>query len=283
MKRILSISTACFDGYDLPVAFREIADLGVKHVEIAFIQGYTDPFGEEVFSEAQARTIRNLLSSTGLSCHALSAHMDLVTDRASEVFKKRMAFAREVGAHLIITNAGPRAERNAFLKQMASLAREAEALDLLIGLENPGDGRDNIVNCGKDGAEVIQEIGASQVRLNYDFGNLLSHRFGRVRPEEDYLHALPFTIHLHVKDVKATEEGWHFTEIGKGMIDFEAILGRLEAEGLHLPLSLEIPLRVTRGPNALPRRKASRVALDQIQRVLKGSLDFLGRILGEKG
>ena len=49
MDRIISVSTAAFDGYDLSVAIDEISRLGVDHVEMAFIQGYTDPFGEEVF------------------------------------------------------------------------------------------------------------------------------------------------------------------------------------------------------------------------------------------
>lgn len=194
-----------------------------------------------------------------------------------------MAFAREIGASLIVTNAGPRDRKEAFLKEMAILAREAETLGLFIGLENPGDGRDNIINCGKDGAEVIREIGSDRVRLNYDFGNLLSHLFERIRPEEDYLDALPFTAHLHVKDVKATEAGWHFTEIGKGSIDFEAVLRCSERESPHLPLSLEIPLRVTRGPDASPRRNVSPIPLDHIRKVLKGSLDFVNRALGEKG
>jgi len=44
MKPILSISTVAFDGYPFETAFEEIAALGAKHVEVAFIQGYTDPF-----------------------------------------------------------------------------------------------------------------------------------------------------------------------------------------------------------------------------------------------
>jgi sugar phosphate isomerase/epimerase len=283
MKRILSFSTACFDGYDLRVAFDEIKGLGVDYVEIAFIQGYTDPFGEEVFSPRQARRVENLLLESGLSCYALSAHMNLVTDQSAEIFRRRMGFACEIGAKVIVTNAGPAQEKKAFLKEMAFLSKEAEALRLFIGLENPGDGRENIINCSKDGAQVIQEIDSEWVRLNYDFGNLLSHRFERVRPEEDYLEALPYAIQLHLKDVKATEDGWHFTEIGKGTIDFETVLRRLEMESPLLPLSFEIPLRLTRGPDASPRRNDSPIPLDQIRQALKGSLDFLNRVLGEKG
>jgi sugar phosphate isomerase/epimerase len=283
MDRILSISTAAFDGYDLSVAMDEISRLGVRSVEVAFIQGYTDPFGEEVFGPGNAGRINRLLSETGLSCFAFSAHLNLVTEQSAEIFKRRMEFAREIGAKVIVTNAGPKQEEKAFMKNMETLSGAAESLDLIIGLENPGDGRENIVNSGKDGARVVREIGSEWVKLNYDFGNLVSHLFERVRPEEDYGDALEDSVHLHIKDVKADEQGWHFTEIGKGSIDYESIFRHLESRNRFLPVSLEIPLRVTRARDASPRRMASPVPLDEIRRVLKGSLDFVTRMLGEKG
>ena len=51
MDRIISVSTAAFDGYDLSVAIDEISRLGASHVELAFIQGYMDSFDEDYFSE----------------------------------------------------------------------------------------------------------------------------------------------------------------------------------------------------------------------------------------
>ncbi|HSB05943.1 MAG TPA: sugar phosphate isomerase/epimerase [Thermodesulfobacteriota bacterium] len=283
LKRILSISTAAFDGYDLTLALEEISLLGVSHVELAFIQGYTDPFGEEIFSPTHAGRIQKLLSETGLLCFAFSAHMNLVSKKSVEIFKRRMEFARQTGARVIVTNAGPGQERKAFMKNMEALSREAESLNLIIGLENPGDGKKNIINSGKDGAMVIREIDSEWVKLNYDFGNLISHLDDRVRPEEDYRDALPYSVHLHLKDVKPDGQGWSFTEIGKGWIDYRFVLKQLKREEPSLPLSLEIPLRVTRAADASPRRRTSPVPIDEIRNILKGSLDFVMGILDEKG
>jgi sugar phosphate isomerase/epimerase len=283
MDRIISMSTAAFDGYDLSVAIDEISRLGVRSVEVAFIQGYTDPFGEEVFSPDNAGRIQKLLSETGLSCFALSAHMNLGTRGSAETFRRRMECARQIGAKVIVSNAGPGQAKKVFMNNMETLSRAAESLNLIIGLENPGDGKDNIINSGMDGATVVREIDSEWVKLNYDFGNLVSHLFERVRPEKDYKDALRASVHLHIKDVERDGQGWRFTEIGKGSIDYRPVLNSLKLEEPSLPVSLEIPLRVTRASDASPRRKASPVPLDTIRSVLKGSLDFVTDILGEKG
>ena len=279
MDRIISVSTAAFNGYDLSVAMDEISRLGASSVEVAFIQGYTDSFGEEVFSSENAGRIQRLLSETGLSCFALSAHMNLVTRGSAETFRRRMEFARQIGAKVIVTNAGPGKEKRAFMNNMEALSREAESLNLIIGLENPGDGKENIINSGKDGAMVVREIDSEWVKLNYDFGNVTSHSYERIRPEEDFIDALPSSAHLHIKDVKSNGQGWSFVEIGKGSIDYSFILKTLASKYPQIPISLEIPLRITRDRDASPRRAASPLPLDEIRNVLKGSLNYVKGII----
>jgi sugar phosphate isomerase/epimerase len=271
----LSISAAAFDGYELPVVFAEIAALGAGYVELAFIQGYTDAFGEETFSEKKAKTVRRDLAEAGLACFALSAHMDLSAAEGVGIFERRMTFAKSVGAGLIVTNAAPRFREKEFFQNIEALARKAENLELIIGLENPGDGRENVVNCGWTGAKTIQRIGSDFVRLNYDFGNAVSHFFEKKRPEEDFLPGLPYTAHLHLKDVEAFGEGWRFTEIGKGSVDYPRILRKLAEEKRILPMSLEIPLRFTRARDASPRRAATPVPLEKVREILRGSLRYI--------
>jgi sugar phosphate isomerase/epimerase len=277
--RIVSVSTAAFDGYDLSVAINEISRLGVEHVEVAFIQGYMEAFGEEIFSLSNAKKICNLLLEANLSCFAFSAHMDLISEKSAEIFKKRMDFVHQVGARIIISNAGPKAEYKAFMKNMERLVEKAESLNMIIGLENPGDGKENIIDSGKAGTPVLQQIGSDLVRFNYDFGNVISHFFERLRPEEDFTYALPFSAHLHIKDVKSNGQGWSFVEIGKGSIDYSFILKTLASKYQQIPISLEIPLRITRDRDASPRRAASPLPLDEIRNVLKGSLNYVKGII----
>jgi len=277
--RIISVSTAAFDGYDLAIAVNEISRLGVDHVELAFIQGYMDSFDEDYFSKINAKMIQGLLSDTGLSCFAFSAHMDLAARGAVDIFEKRMVFAKTVGAKIVITNAAPRSQEKEFIENILVLAEIAKSLDMIIALENPGNGKENVVNSGETGASIIKHIASDWVRLNYDFGNVISHFFERLRPEEDFIYALPFSAHLHIKDVKSNGQGWSFVEIGEGSIDYSLILKTLALRYPQIPISLEIPLRITRDRDASPRRAASPLPLDEIRNVLQGSLDYVKGII----
>jgi sugar phosphate isomerase/epimerase len=272
VERRLSISTAAFDGYDLPTAFHEIAELGVNLVEIAFIQGYMEAFDENYFSDSNARTIQQALTGAGLSSLVFSAHMDLGDGDATTIFRKRMDFAKSVGADIIVTNAAVREKEQTFLRNISELARDAELMDLVIALENPGDGIPNVIDSAHDAADVIPRIGSDAVRLNYDFGNVISHFFERVRPEDDFVDGLGYTAHLHLKDVKRDRDGWVFTEIGKGAIDYRFILETLKAKSRKIPLSLEVPLRIRRRGDASPERAPEPVPLAEIRRVLAGSV-----------
>ena len=275
MSNPILISTAAYDGHGLPTALEEISGLGLSLVELAFIEGYTDPFTEDFFSRVNADTIVSLLEKNRLTCLSFSAHMDLSQDSAVDVFKRRMEFAKRVGATYIISNAGPRQKETAFVNNMRKLAVVAANLNMIIALENPGDGRENIIDSAKACADIIEAIGSDFVRVNYDFGNLISHLFGKMRPEEDYRHALAQTTHYHIKDVAPDSSGWHFTEIGKGAIDYKRILVEVAADAGQKPLSLEIPLRITRAGDGSPRRAASPVDLKKIREVMAGSLSFV--------
>jgi sugar phosphate isomerase/epimerase len=279
MDQVISISTAAYDGHDLATVLREVSQLGTGFVELAYIQGYVEAFSESFFSDSNARMIHGLLSETGLSCLAFSAHMDLTTRGSVEVFRRRMDFANRVGAKIIVSNAGPRTGQDQFMKNIEELAETASSMGMIIALENPGDGRHNIINCGENAVSIIEQIGSDWVKLNYDFGNVISHCFEKLRPEQDYKHAQPHTAHYHIKDVASDESGWHFTEIGKGTIDYRTILRELGLEPVPKPLSLEIPLRVSRARDASPRRAASRVDLEEIRRAMRGSLNFVRNLL----
>jgi sugar phosphate isomerase/epimerase len=279
MNNPLIISTAAYDGYDLDVVLGEISETGVDLVEIAFIEGYTAPFTEAYFNQENAAKIRALLTKFHLECLSFSSHMDLARKGAVDIFKRRMTFAKNVGAKYIISNAASQQNKIRFMENIAVLGRTAEALDMIIALENPGDGKANVIDSAEPAARAVEEIGLESVKINYDFGNLLSHCFGKIKPEEDYKHVLAQTAHFHIKDVASDDSGWYFTEIGKGCIDYRTVLRELVAGSEPVPLSLEIPLRVRRAPDASPRRASRPVDLAQIRKVMTGSVNFVKKVL----
>lgn len=279
MNNPLMISTAAYDGYDLAVVFREVAETGVNLVEVAFIEGYTDPFSEDFFNDQNAAKISALLEEYGLACRSFSAHMDLSREGALDIFTNRMAFAARLGARYIISNAAPLPDETRFMRNIDRLGQSAASLDMVIALENPGDGRPNVIDSAEPAARLIEKLALPSVKINYDFGNLLSHCFNKLSPEADYKHVLDQAAHYHIKDVGGDDTGWYFTEIGKGIIDYQKILTELAAFSDSVPLSLEIPLRVSRAPDASPRRAPHPVDLAEIRRTMTASVDYVRRLI----
>ncbi len=275
MNNPILISTAAYDGYDLATAFKEISRAGVDLVEIAFIEGYTDPFTEDYFNDDNAAKITTLLAEHNLKCLSFSSHVDLSRDGIVEVFKNRMAFAKKLGSQYIVSNAAPLQNKSQFMQNIKELGQTAAGLKMVIVLENPGDGKANVMDSGEPAANLIEEIGHENVKINYDFGNLLSHCFEKIRPEEDYKFVRDCAVHYHIKDVASDDSGWYFTEIGNGTLDYRKILKNLAALPEPVPISLEIPLRIRRAPDASPRRASLPVDLKEIRQVMERSVDFV--------
>jgi sugar phosphate isomerase/epimerase len=275
MNNPILISTAAYDGYDLATAFKEISRAGVDLVEIAFIEGYTDPFTEDYFNDDNAAKITALLAEHDLKCLSFSSHVDLSREEIVAVFKNRMVFAKKLGSKYIVSNAAPLQNKIQFMQNIKELGQTAAGLEMVIVLENPGDGKANVMDSGAPAANLIEEIGQKTVKMNYDFGNLLSHCFEKIRPEEDYKFVRDCAVHYHIKDVASDDSGWYFTEIGKGIIDYRKILKELAALSKPVPVSLEIPLRIRRAPDASPRRASLPVDLKEIRQVMKTSVEYV--------
>ncbi|RYD92406.1 MAG: sugar phosphate isomerase/epimerase, partial [Sphingomonadales bacterium] len=90
----------------MDLAIDEIARSGAAFIEPAYIRGYVD-FGEDDFAAAPAIRLRRRIADAGLSIHAVSAHMDLSLPDARSMLARRIAFAENLGAKVLITNAGP--------------------------------------------------------------------------------------------------------------------------------------------------------------------------------
>ena len=276
MNNPILVSTIAFDGYDLETTLDAMAVAGVKNVELAYSEAYTAPVTEDCFSKTAARHVLALLKGAGLQCLCLAAHTDMSQATSVDKFKRRIDFARNLGADYIVSTAGPIANRDQFLKNIKQLGEYGGQAGITICLENMGDGRPNIIDSAAPAVELIKEINLPAVKINYDFANLLPHCAERLRPEDDYKIALPEVGYFHVKDAAKYENGnWYFPAIGTGEIDFKSILPALAAHPEPIPLSLELSLRINRLPDATPIRAEQAVPLDTICGVLKESLQFV--------
>jgi sugar phosphate isomerase/epimerase len=273
-NRIISISAAPYDGYEFPAMLDSIASCGAQYVEPAFIVGYTEPFDESSFRLSNVPRYTTWLKQSGLLCFAFSSHIDLGKSDSDTVFARRMDFARALGAKIINTNAASQTNSDGFFRNIRILAAHAERLDMIIGLENPGNGENNLFNLAEDGLRLLERVGSPYVRLNYDAGNTVSHRPGRVDPAKDALVAMPGCGHVHLKDVQTRTDGFYFVPVGEGDVDCSMILQAIKARP-DLNLAIEIPLRFHRNSAAQPVRQSSRVDLSKVEVAIRRSLAFV--------
>jgi sugar phosphate isomerase/epimerase len=269
--RPLSVSTALFDGYDMAAAIGEIARAGAQAVEPAFIRGYVD-FDESAFTAQKARTLCRTIEESGLRAQAVSAHMDLSHPDAREMLARRIAFAADIGAPILITNAGPTSSRAAILDCLEAVLPDCETLGVVVALENPGHGASDLLPSRAAGSDLIARIGSPFLRLNYDVGNVFTYSGEATRPEDDLIGDSGEIVHMHLKDVASSAEGWQFTPIGRGAINYAAIW-QVIPEGC--PVGIELPLRLERPGRRDPVRRREPLDLLQLRGALVSSLAFL--------
>lgn len=265
----LSVSTVAFDGHPLDFALATLAGLGMTAVEPAFIRGYVD-FDEGDFTTGSADALRRRLGAHGLAAPAISAHFDLSHPDAPAMLARRISFAGELGATILITNAGPATAEGAILGVIEGALPSLEAAGVTLALENPGHGTGDLIGNGAEGAALMTSITHPRVGLNYDTGNVYTYSGGRLSPHDDLPHALPWLAHLHLKDMADDGAGgWRFCALGEGLIDWSAVAHAL---GHHsAPSGLELPLRLHRPGRGDPVRAADPAPPDTIRAALNAS------------
>jgi len=275
MGKIIAISTTAYDGYSIEVALEQISTLDCKYVEPAAITGIIEHIKPENFNDNYVLYLKNILHKYDLASISFSGHVNLTDEDIIPVFKKRMDFAKKIGAEIINTNAGPKEKSVIFYRNIATIAKYAKDLDITVALEPHGD----IINSGKESKQVIERIESNYIKINYDFANVLYYSDGKIRPEDDFRYILEYTAHLHIKDILLSGDVWSFTQIGQGIINYERVFETLKNGKYEVPMSVELPLRLSgKGDNSL-QKSATIPQIKEINRIVKGSLEYIKTLI----
>lgn len=272
----LAVSTALYDGYSMEEALANLAEAGIRRVEPAYIKGYVD-FDEDAFSDRSAQSFASAMRGEGLSAKAVSAHMDLGAEGAVAMFMRRIRFAATLGARFLITNSTTRSRVAAFERALDAVRPLCLELDVVIALENPGHGKDDLFGTLAGGNAIVDRIGSDGLALNYDIGNVFTYSHGAVDPIDELSGDLRHVRHVHLKDIAVDGEDLRFTPIGAGDLDYGRIIERLTATGGIKDVSLELPLRLSRPGRSDPQRAETPRSLAEIRDALEVSLGFCRR------
>ena len=275
----ISVSTVAYDGYGLDRACESLARLGATQVEPAFLTAFDSEGIASDFSQAGAATAASVIAGSGLTCQAMTMAFDLGALRAAPAMLKRMEFARRAGAQIVNVLAPPRRRERAFLANLDVIVRQAPSLGVRLGLENPGDGVSSVMDTAADAAILVERFGSDSVGVNFDLGNRATHAPDR-DPVRDAVQALPHCINVHLKDLRRTPQGWFFTAIGQGEIDCARLLDAIRARASPPPVTIDLPLRLHRRPDATLSRARYRAPLADIEAAIDVSLRFVRQCLG---
>lgn len=270
---LISVSTVVLDGHPFERGLGLLAEAGAVQVEPAFIEGYM-PFDETTFQEAEARRLARMLGAAGLSVRAVSAHIDLGSHDTAEKLRRRLGFAAELGAQILITNATTM-DRAAHFRQVVTAALpEFAAAGITLALENPGHGSGAMIPDGARGAEVVASFDSPYLRMNYDIGNAASYGARSGSAAEDLAAAAPVVAHLHLKDLRDVNGDWVFCPVGQGEIGYGTAVP-LDRIPPDLPVGIEHPIRLWRPGHGDPKRR-DKVPLDRaVVAAVRSALEFV--------
>ena len=275
MNLEIALNTLAFNGYSWEIALNEIAELGVQFIEPVYISKYNPQLKEAHFTQTNARKISSQIEKTGLKVRSLASHMDMGLADSVYVFQKRMEFAKNLGAEIILTNSSHIENEREFFINMEVLARSAEQLKLKIGLENPGDGHNYIMNNASEGAAILVKFPSEWVTLNYDFSNIHTLTKGRNTYDNGLEKALPHIAHLHLKNVKQRNGHWLICGLEEGIINYKKIFRKYPALW-NVPMSIELPVRFEYDKNFdfMPQNRKL-PSLERIHKILYDSIIYL--------
>jgi sugar phosphate isomerase/epimerase len=242
---VVAASPFCFGGFNPFVAYAAFARAGLRYVEVpALPAGLAmkhdlTTFVPEYLGDGDVRAMRERLAGMGLTPITVAAFCDLLEPGQDEALRRRIDFARRLGASYVLTDATGRADLGGRPRQLVNslrcLADYAEDRGVRIALEiHEGPTRN-----GKLAAEFLDRVDHPNVGVNYDTGNVYYYNDG-IDPAEDIHHVAGRVVHVHLKDTTGGKGEWQFCALGDGRVKFPAILQALRSAGFTGPYSLEV-------------------------------------------
>jgi sugar phosphate isomerase/epimerase len=232
-------------------AFEHLAQIGVRHVEIA------------APSPPEVESVAALLRTHGLSATSLIARCDVGSDAGIEAFAAPVAAAHALGARILFTSvkAGPIPLPDV-CRRLRAMGEIAGARGVTLALETHPD----LAHNGDVALETMRGVDHPHVRINYDTGNVYYYNRG-VDGVAELRKILDYVAAVHLKDTSGEYETWNFPTLGQGVCDFPEIFRLLNAHGFHGPFTLE--LEGVRGEELTEAQVRQRVA---------DSVEYLRRI-----
>ncbi|WP_427911477.1 sugar phosphate isomerase/epimerase family protein [Ramlibacter sp. MMS24-I3-19] len=269
-QRIVSVSTAPYDGYELAQALDSIAASEATHADPAFLSGAASA-DDAAFDAGRGRRVARSLRDAGLDAHAVYTEMDLGGPDALRQLQRRIDFAAAAGARLLVIPAPLRADHRRALGHLQDLGARAEQPPVHVLLTpSLAAGAQAL----PDAAALVERCALPWVGLSFSTLQATVAQPGLSAADQlDALH--PECRHLQLADARHAD-GWFCVVPGQGSANCGAVLRARSAR--VLPVSLHLPLRLHRTRTGEIRRSPYRVPLADIEAAVAAGLAFISSI-----
>lgn len=240
-RRAVAVATISLDGFgdeDFEYAFQLIPRLGIRRVELNCWYGRNlTPAGIE---SIRARCVERHLLPVSLHLPGFSSASN--ADHAREV--ARWLWVLEAAGRLgigLVKATGSARDTAGGLDGVIAVLREIEpaAADrgITIALENHVN---NVLELPEDYRRIFEEVPPKMIGMCLDTGHFAASGVDIVAVVDEFADRI---VHVDLKDCASSAGREDFVGFGEGVVDFDAILGRLVEHDYSGLLLVEFPRR----------------------------------------
>ena len=234
---VLGASPNCFLEFHAFTAYRYLAGLGIRHVEVPATPGGTHGFAPELIDVG---AFRDRLTDMGVQALAVGAYCNLTDPVHVGLMLRRIDFARALGATRVVSDATRQLSVDdetwrKLVNTLRHVGDYAADRDVKIALETHGGLTRNGGLC----RNLLDAVDHPAIGINYDTANIIYYN-DDLDPAEDVKQIADRVVMVHLKDTTGGKGDWLFCPLGEGRVRFPAVLESLEKAGFAGPYSLEI-------------------------------------------
>jgi sugar phosphate isomerase/epimerase len=205
-------------------AWTHLPSLGMHHIFLA------------VPAADQAAAVEKRLTESGLKPLVLRGDTDLGRESSVDGLAAQCAICEEMGVrYMFLSPKHTGVDKEVAYERLRRAGDAAKKHGVTIVLETHRDLGTN----GDVHLETMKAINHPNVRVNFDTGNITFYNKGTDAVAE-LKKIIDYVATVELKDHNGQYETWNFPALGKGVVDFPAILKLLEEHGFQGPITMEV-------------------------------------------
>lgn len=244
---LIGATSLGWSGTPLPKVFEQLAALGGACIEL---NSRGERHHDIVYNRATIPQVKQWAADHGIAITSVGGYSNFaqtdteLLNEQIELLLDACRLAADLGVPITRAFVGePIAGRGltfadlrpTIIEAFQAVAHQAGVLGVTVAIENHG----HLINEGPGMVRLLQDIGASNVKLTLDTGNFAWAGRTPEQVEADFAAALPHAVSVHVKDGRWIEEGFVFVPAGQGELKLAALIGQLIETGYDGPIISE--------------------------------------------